>query len=848
MKDYTKIYKDFKFKYWLYTEGFAYLITVPIILFFIFYLGEFTEELAMVVLKFCCFTVPTSFTFIVFQNIKFLKPFDLYFEELSSGKEVKSETYRAAYHRYSDLAYIHSFPAMIAYIGALICILIGLYFHTDVSITQYYNLIASVILVTLICGFAYYNITEKLLADLGEHGLFAKTIPNEKLHTKKLVNNFSGNVILIICIFSLFINLLVYNMNYRSSKDFALSQMKATNQSNIFIIDEFLSSKKEEMVQFAKRPDVIEAIKQKNSVWLNDKLANFYSNGNNFYENTFITSVGDNPIILYSGLPQGASIGFEMNKETRANSNMEKSLKGEFYISSAFPSPITKEAVILLTAPISDQGKVIGVLGFPIMVFKFTKQFLNKVSIGETGYSFLLDKEAMIINHPDPKVLLANFKTLPFGEKILQSEKDQPSFYNYNNTNKILLKEISTNSSGIISLATINLSDIELPAFKTSLFMVALIVFGASFAGFLVYVIFAKKLRYLVNNSEIVEAMSQGNITQKTSTPTFDEIGLISISLNSFIDKLRSIVDNNQKVSNEMANSATNMSKSISSISENSQSEASTAEEISASIEEITSSAEHVSEKTISQTNTVSHLISKMNELSNIIQSMNAKVSNASNKINAITKEADLGKVSLNDMNQSIQNISNSSKQITSVMEIINGISKQINLLALNAAIEAARAGEAGKGFAVVADEVAKLAAKTSNSISNINSIIKQNEEEIVKGNSIIQNTVQLIGRIIEAINTIDTTISDLKTQMNEEVAINTIVNTEADKMKSGTDAIQSAMQEQKIALSEIANAIYNMSGLIQSNVSSMGDLNSDSETIASMAHNLKEQIDYFKI
>ena len=274
MKDYSKIYKDFKFKYWLYTEGFAYLITVPIILFFIFYLGEFTEELTMVVLKFCCFTVPTSFTFIVFQNNKFLKPFDLYFEELSSGKEVKPETYRAAYHRYSDLAYIHSFPAMIAYIGALICILIGLYFQTGVSITQYYNLIVPVILVTLICGFAYYNITEKLLADLGEHGVFAKPLPNEKLHTKKLVNNFSGNVILIICIFSLFINLLVYNMNYRSSKDFALSQMKATNQSNIFIINEFLSSKKDEMLQFAKRPEVIDAIKQKNSVWLNEQLAN----------------------------------------------------------------------------------------------------------------------------------------------------------------------------------------------------------------------------------------------------------------------------------------------------------------------------------------------------------------------------------------------------------------------------------------------------------------------------------------------------------------------------------------------------------------------------------------------
>ena len=64
-------------------------------------------------------------------------------------------------------------------------------------------------------------------------------------------------------------------------------------------------------------------------------------------------------------------------------------------------------------------------------------------------------------------------------------------------------------------------------------------------------------------------------------------------------------------------------------------------------------------------------------------------------------------------------------------MEIINGISRQINLLALNAAIEAARAGEAGKGFAVVADEVATLASKTSNSISNINSIIKQTMKKL---------------------------------------------------------------------------------------------------------------------
>jgi methyl-accepting chemotaxis protein len=99
--------------------------------------------------------------------------------------------------------------------------------------------------------------------------------------------------------------------------------------------------------------------------------------------------------------------------------------------------------------------------------------------------------------------------------------------------------------------------------------------------------------------------------------------------------------------------------------------------------------------------------------------------------------------------------IEQSAREITQIIDVIDGIAFQTNLLALNAGVEAARAGEAGKGFAVVANEVRALAQRSAEAARDIKALIDTSTAHVGDGVSLVGETGTLLAEIVAQVGSV---------------------------------------------------------------------------------------------
>lgn len=151
-------------------------------------------------------------------------------------------------------------------------------------------------------------------------------------------------------------------------------------------------------------------------------------------------------------------------------------------------------------------------------------------------------------------------------------------------------------------------------------------------------------------------------------------------------------------------------------------------------------------------------------------------------------------------------------REIGSVSNVIDEISRQIDLLALNATIESARVGKAGRGFAVVAEEIKKLARETSDATETIRTTIA----------GIQQSTEQIVTRFdgfSEMIDNVGATVSTIAAAVEEQAAV--------------TDEIAASVGQSSNGVRQATSEVSNISAGLHAITEDMAEVNSVSATVS---------------
>jgi methyl-accepting chemotaxis protein len=303
-----------------------------------------------------------------------------------------------------------------------------------------------------------------------------------------------------------------------------------------------------------------------------------------------------------------------------------------------------------------------------------------------------------------------------------------------------------------------------------------------SLIGFFVLIIAAvlgilvvRRISKALNQIMVVsQKVSEGNLTEKVSIKTNDELEKLGMHINNMVDSLSRILKGVNNAVNELNSASAEMTSTSTIISDGAQ-------------------------------NQMVHF----QELSDSVQDTTHNISVASEFVKKSESNAAMAEQGMKNTIDSIIKIEESSKKIYHEIQVINSIAFQTKILALNAAIEAARAGEFGKGFAVVAAEVQKLSELTTNSSKEINEVTQNSLKQVVEGVKIAQDAGNKIKEIIKMVSEISASLGEITTsamEQNHIVAKNNDITGSNAAAAEELNASTLALKEQADALLEIVS------------------------------------------
>ncbi|MDR0464041.1 MAG: methyl-accepting chemotaxis protein [Treponema sp.] len=488
---------------------------------------------------------------------------------------------------------------------------------------------------------------------------------------------------------------------------------------------------------------------------------------------------------------------------------------GNEVIAEPYYESINGQRILItsLAVPIKRNGRVIGVAGIDMELTEIQEMVCAITPFG-TGNAALYSHSGIVVATVNTAKLGQNLQDVSkelYGDRmdaLLRSVKDGTEFNEIldskeHNARMIVVTSpffIGGNEGAWLAVTIVDYNTVFASLTQMTMFLIimsAVILVVVS----IIIIILSKTITAPLKKMEgVFEFIGNGDFTKSVEAKGNDEIGNIGRSLNTTLDKIKSLLNTIKSGATDLSNMGSELSSNmtqtaaaINEITANIQSikgrainQSASVTETNATMESITVNINKLNEQVDRQTSSVSQSSSAIEEmLANIHSVTNTLTKNMEN-VNQLETASDVGRSGLQEVSSDIQEIARESEGLFEINSVMENIASQTNLLSMNAAIEAAHAGEAGKGFAVVAAEIRKLAESSSQQSKTISTVLKKIKTSIDK---ITHSTNNVLTRF-EAID------GNIKTVADQE------------------ENIRNAMEEQSQGSKQILEAIGNLNDI----------------------------------
>lgn len=324
----------------------------------------------------------------------------------------------------------------------------------------------------------------------------------------------------------------------------------------------------------------------------------------------------------------------------------------------------------------------------------------------------------------------------------------------------------------------------------------------------------------LKSTLKTLESLTEGDMTQRIEVKYNNEFRRLGNHINTLADSLHNVLVKLNDASDNLTDTASNNQRTslsaqnqLSAQREQTANVATAMTEMSHSVQEVANSAQRSLEKV--------HQVESASESGRQIMSTNIST------INQL-------ELRLNESVQAVGELQKMSSQIGSILDVIRNIAEQTNLLALNAAIEAARAGEQGRGFAVVADEVRVLAQKTTESTTEIETMISNLQTSSKSAGQVIESCMKDMELSVEQASTANGAMEEIQALIIEISQMST--------------HISQAAGEQSETTVDIAKNIEEINHIADESYQAMSQIAATSENLTSLANQQSELVHRFKL